>query len=156
MRRKDREMPEEFAWEVADRCPWMVLSMTGPEGQPYCVPLSMAREGRSFYVHCAREGEKTRCLRANPRVCVSCVASAVPVPEEYSVNYESAVFRGTAREVTGEPEMLHALRLISRRYVPSNLEGFDREVRRTFAGVAVWRVEVSSAAGKRRPGPGKK
>ena len=65
MRRKDREMPEEFAWEVADRCPWMVLSMTGPEGQPYCVPLSMAREGRSFYFHCAREGEKTRCLRAN-------------------------------------------------------------------------------------------
>ena len=127
MRRKDREMPEEFAWEVADRCPWMVLSMTGPEGQPYCVPLSMAREGRSFYFHCAREGEKTRCLRANPRVCVSCVASAVPVPQEDSVNYESAVFRGTAREV-----------------------------RRTFAGVAVWRVEVSSAAGKRRPGPGKK
>ena len=28
MRRKDREMPEEFAWEVADRCPWMVLSLS--------------------------------------------------------------------------------------------------------------------------------
>ncbi len=153
MRRKDREMPEEFAWELADRCQWMVLSMTDPQGDPYCVPLSMAREGRTFYFHCARDGEKLLCLKARPQVCISCVGEVRPVPEEYALDYESAIFRGTAREVTEEKERLHALELICRRYAPSNPEGFDGAVERAFSRTAVWKVEVDSAAGKRRPGP---
>jgi nitroimidazol reductase NimA-like FMN-containing flavoprotein (pyridoxamine 5'-phosphate oxidase superfamily) len=153
MRRKDREMPEEFAWELADRCRWMVLSMTDPQGDPYCVPLSMAREGRTFYFHCARDGEKIQCLRACPQVCISCVGEVRPVPEEYALDYESAVFRGIAREVTEEKERFHALELICRRYAPSNPGGFDGAVERSFSRTAIWKVEVASAAGKRRPGP---
>ena len=153
MRRKDREMPEEFAWEVADRCLWMTLAMTGPEGTPYCLPLSMVREGRTFYFHCAMEGEKTRSLRAHPQVCVSCVGDTCLLPEQYSLSYESAVFRGEAREVTEEAEKVRALELICRRYAPSNPEGVERAVARSLARTAIWKVEVTSAAGKRRPVP---
>ena len=32
MRRKDREMPKEFAMEVAGRCQYAVLGLIGPEG----------------------------------------------------------------------------------------------------------------------------
>ncbi|MDD7602536.1 MAG: hypothetical protein PUK54_08090 [Firmicutes bacterium] len=35
MRRKDREMPEDFVWSVTDRCEYAVLSMSDPEGLPY-------------------------------------------------------------------------------------------------------------------------
>ena len=153
MRRKDREMPEAFAWELADRCGWMTLAMTGPDGLPYCVPLSMAREGRRFYFHCAREGEKALRLRACPEVCVSCVGRAEPT-SDFSVDYESAFFRGRAREVTDEEELLRALRLITWRWLPGcTEEAFREELRRALAATAVWAVEVTSATAKRRPGP---
>ena len=45
MRRKDRQRSEEFAWAVTDRCGWAVLSCVQPDGTPYRVPLSIAREG---------------------------------------------------------------------------------------------------------------
>ena len=38
MRRKDREMPPEFALTVADKCEYAVISMTDISGEPYCVP----------------------------------------------------------------------------------------------------------------------
>ena len=39
MRRKDREMPEEFARMVADKCEWAVISMIDTEGRPYGIPV---------------------------------------------------------------------------------------------------------------------
>ena len=34
------------------------------------MPLNFAREGEALYLHCAAEGRKLRCLRAQPEVCV--------------------------------------------------------------------------------------
>lgn len=40
MRRKDREMDEDFALEIADKCEYAVLSVIDNNGEPYCVPGS--------------------------------------------------------------------------------------------------------------------
>lgn len=45
MRRKDREMPREFALEVAANCEWAVVSCITPEGAPYGVPVSVVSDG---------------------------------------------------------------------------------------------------------------
>ena len=63
MRRKDREQSREFALDIADNCDYAVMSVVDPEGKPYCVPLSIVREGEKLYFHCALEGFKTDCLR---------------------------------------------------------------------------------------------
>ena len=34
MRRKDREMTEEFAYTISDKCEWAVVSMIDPQGLP--------------------------------------------------------------------------------------------------------------------------
>ncbi len=34
MRRKDREMPEVFAWQVVDKCEWAVLGVVDFSGNP--------------------------------------------------------------------------------------------------------------------------
>ena len=50
MRRKDREMPKEFALQVVDKCQYATLSMIS-DGKPYCVPLSIVRIDDFVYFH---------------------------------------------------------------------------------------------------------
>ena len=87
MRRKDREQTKEFALNVADSCDYAVMSMVDPEGKPYCVPLSIARDEEKLYFHCALEGFKTDCLRNSNDVCVSCVGKTKNIPEEFTTEY---------------------------------------------------------------------
>lgn len=75
MRKASRRKDPEWALEVFDRAPYITLSLTRPNGTPYGVPLSMARrDARTFYFHCAPEGEKLDCIRANPIVALSAVS----------------------------------------------------------------------------------
>ncbi len=149
MRRKDREMPEEFALQIVDKCVFATLGTSNNDGAPYCVPVSIAREGMSVYFHCAMSGQKTDNMRRRPDVCLACVGET-RVPEgKFSVEYESAVIFGRASEVLGETEKIRALRLISMRHTPGNMEGFEDELRVNLGRTAVWRVDIASVTGKR-------
>lgn len=75
MRRKDREMSEEFALGVVDKCEWATAAMIDTEGAPYAVTLSVVRMGDGIYFHSAMSGYKTECLRRDPRVCLTCVGN---------------------------------------------------------------------------------
>ena len=148
MRRKDREQTEEFAWQVAEQAPYACLSMVTPQGEPYQVPISPARGKNCFYFHCALEGEKVDCLKANPKVCLSFVTGVEPIPEQYTTRYRSALAFGTAELVTQEEEKMLALKLICQRYAPSAMEGFEQEARKNFSRTAVWKVTVNAITGK--------
>ena len=150
MRRVDRQMDEAFALDVMDRCEFAVLSMVGEEGTPYSVPLSIAREDKHLYFHCALQGKKSDILRHNPAVCVVCVSGVRPAPMEFSTEYESAIATGRAVEVTGEEEKIHALRLICQRYAAENMAAFDGAIARSLARTGIWRVEMEQITGKRK------
>lgn len=66
MRRKDRELTAEQAWEVVDRCADGVVSMLDETGAPYAVPVNIVREENRVYFHSAMAGKKTDCMRKNP------------------------------------------------------------------------------------------
>ena len=148
MRRKDRERDLAFAYEVLDSCDWMALSMTDGAGRPYCVPVQGVREGDCLYFHCAREGQKTDCLRARPEVCVTAVSRCEVVPGAFTTAYRSAVATGRAREVTGEEERLRALELLARRYAPEDMDRFAAETARYLPATAVWRISLEQVTGK--------
>ena len=152
MRRKDRQRSEEFAWAVTDRCGWAVLSCVQPDGTPYSVPLSIAREGGRVYFHGAEEGRKTEALRSNPKVCLSCVGDTNPAQDDFSMEYESAILFGTAALVEEREEKIHGRRLISQRYTPFKMKDFDRVIEAALDHTAVWRIDVESITGKARPG----
>ena len=42
MRRKDREMSEDFAINILKNCEYAFISMNDIEGNPYCIPVSPA------------------------------------------------------------------------------------------------------------------
>ena len=71
-------MDAAFALEVLDKSPYVTVSFTRPNGTPYGVPLSLARtDDKTFYFHCALEGDKLDCIAANPTVALSAVPSAL-------------------------------------------------------------------------------
>lgn len=150
MRRKDREMSEEFAWEVADQCEWATLGMMDPAGNPYCVPVSIVRENTSIYFHCAQSGFKVDCLKNNENICISCVGDTFRPPDKFTTKYESAILRGKAAEVTEETEKIHALRLLCKRHTPANMENFEEAVSKSLSVTAVWRIDIQEITGKRK------
>lgn len=148
MRRKDRQLPEEAAWEITDRCLYTVLSMTAEDGSVYAVPVHVVREGRDFYFHCAREGRKSRCLQSCPQVCLTFVEDARVVQEHFTTYYRSAVAFGTAEEVTDLPEKTAVLEQLCCRYTPDmGREAVDRELG-AAPHTAVWRIRVETITGK--------
>lgn len=150
MRRKDREMPETFAWMVTDKCEWAVLGLIDPAGAPYAIPVSIVCEKPHIYFHSAKGGFKVECLQKHPQVCMSCVGDTFRLPDAFTTEFESAVLRGTAVEVTDEQEKIHALRLLCQRHTPTNMENFDEAVTRSLARTGVWRIDVAEITGKRK------
>ncbi|MCI7148192.1 MAG: pyridoxamine 5'-phosphate oxidase family protein [Candidatus Fimisoma sp.] len=150
MRRKDREMPLSFAYMVADKCEYASLSMVSPEGRPYCVPITIARDGNSIYFHSAHQGFKTECLRNSPEVCLACVGDTCRAKDKFTTEFESAVITGTASEVICRKEKIHALELICRRHTPDNMSEFDSAISKSLDRTAVWKIEILRITGKRK------
>lgn len=150
MRRKDREMGKDFALSIVDKCEYAVITMTDSSGQPYGVPVTIAREGNTVYFHSAKEGKKTDCLRTCPRVCMVCVGDT-HVPEgKFTTEFESAILFGAAEEVTNTQEKIHGLRLLCQRHTPGNMGQFDEAIERSLFRTAVWKIKIEEITGKRK------
>ncbi|MDR1986656.1 MAG: pyridoxamine 5'-phosphate oxidase family protein [Treponema sp.] len=148
MRRKDREMPRDFAEAVIDRCVYAVLATVNEDGTPYCIPLSIVREGEWLYFHSAQEGRKIDNVRSRNRVCLCCVGEA-RVPEgRFTMEYASAVVFGRVEAVPGDDEKTHALRLLGLRYTPKAMADFDKVLARQLAQTGVWKVHIDEITGK--------
>ena len=72
-------LPGESQGRGLDKAPYITVCFTRPDGTPYGVPLSLARtDDKTFYFHCALEGDKLDCIAANPRVALSAVTRCTP------------------------------------------------------------------------------
>lgn len=148
MRKKSRQMSEEWALEVFDRAPFVTMSMIRPDGVAYGLPLSIVRkDARTFYFHCAFEGEKIDCLKKNPWVSLSAVSRCTPKYEEekqnFTEHYRSAVAVGKAERVEDEREKIMALRLICERFLPKYMDRFDAAIERSLDRTNVIRITLS-------------
>ncbi|WP_165042928.1 pyridoxamine 5'-phosphate oxidase family protein [Adlercreutzia sp. ZJ138] len=150
MRRKDREQTAEFAWDVLERCPYGVLSLVDREGAPYAVPVSHAVLNGAVYFHSAKHGEKTKIMAANPAACLTGVTDVVPLPEQYSTTYASAVACGVVSLVEDADEWTAALRAIVERYASENAGHFEDALAKSSKRTAVWKLTPTAITGKAR------
>lgn len=151
MQRKDRQMSEEFAWEVVDKSEYAFLAMTAEDGTPYGVVVNAFREGTNIYFHSAMEGYKTDCMRKHPQVCLTCVSRAEVVPEKLATRYSSAIAFGTAEEVVDPEEKIRLLYLLCQRYaVPMDHASMRTEFVGCMPRTAIWRIKVDTITGKAR------
>ncbi|MDO4544984.1 MAG: pyridoxamine 5'-phosphate oxidase family protein [Bacillota bacterium] len=150
MRRKDREMGREFALNVVDKCEYAVISMVDPEGLPYCLPITIVRKDDLVYFHTAKEGFKIDVLTNDPHICMSCVSDTYRTPDKFTTEFESAIVRGTASEVTSDEEKIEALRLLCQRHTPTNMHEFDDAISKSLFRTGVWKLTIEDITGKRK------
>ena len=156
MRKASRAMDAAFALEVLDKAPYVTISFTRPDGTPYGVPLSLARTNeKTFYFHCALEGEKLDCIAANPRVALSAVTRCTPTvgPKDgsFTLQYKSAMAVGKAEIITDKDEKIEALRAICLRFLPKHMDAFNDAITRSLGRTAVVKITLTEPpTGKRK------
>lgn len=148
MRRTDKETSINEVLKVVDECEYAVISMVMPDHSPYCVPLSIVRMGESVYFHCTAEGQKICALRANPRVCLTCVGFTRRMEGESSANDQSTIIFGIAAEVLDDEVKVQVLRALCERYIPHNLGMFEKEMMNKIQKTAVWRIAITGITGR--------
>ena len=159
MRKEKLRKDADWAFEVFDRAPYVTVSMTRPDGNPYGVPLNIVRrDEKTFYFHCAGEGEKIDCLTHNPVVSLSAVSRCTPKFEEEKQNFteyfHSAIALGKAEIVTDEAEKKEALRLLCERFLPKYMDHFKSAITRSMAITTVVRITLTEPpVGKCKPQP---
>lgn len=149
-------MDATFALEVLDKAPYVTMSMTRPDSRPYGIPLSLVRtDEKTFYFHCALEGEKLECIAHQPIVSLSAVTRCSPTvgPKDgsFTMQYKSATAIGMAELVQDDKEKIEALRAICLRFLPQHMEAFDEAVSRSLSRTAVVRITLMEPpVGKRK------
>ena len=149
-------MDAAFALEILDKAPYITVSFTRPDGTPYGVPLSLARtDDKTFYFHCALDGDKLDCIAVNPRVALSAVTRCTPTvgPKDgsFTLQYKSAMAIGKAEIVTDKDEKIEALRAICLRFLPHHRDAFDDAIARSLERTAVVKITLTAPpTGKRK------
>lgn len=155
MKKKSREMNQEWALEVMHRAPFITVSFVDAEGQAYGLPLSLASDDdEHWYFHGALEGKKLDAIKANPEVCLSAVSRCTPTvgPKDgnFTLQYKSAIAFGKAELVEDDEEKIHGLRVISERFLPQHMDAFDESIARSLGRTAVVRITLTEVSGKRK------
>jgi nitroimidazol reductase NimA-like FMN-containing flavoprotein (pyridoxamine 5'-phosphate oxidase superfamily) len=93
------------------------------DGQPYVVPLNYAYVENKILFHCALEGKKLDCIRANPQVCFVVARQTGRVREHAGqdpchVDSDSVICVGRARIIERAEERQPVLDAFNRRFNP--------------------------------------
>ncbi len=157
LRRLDRLLTEEEALEVVRHTDHAVLGTVDAAGFPYAVPISPVWVDGALYFHCSKSerGRRTANLRQNPRVSVCFVGRAETavdeLPDNFSVNYASAIVAGRAELVTGEAERRKIALALGLRHGPvAGARAVEAYYEAFGQGIAIWKITVDSVSGKAR------
>lgn len=170
MRRRDREMNEDFALDVIDNSEFGVLGIC-KDGEVYTIPLSIVRKENNLYFHSALEGKKVDMIVDGGDVSVSFI-SKVKVPsilsrEEiiqkidekkfseigskvFTTEFESAHVKGKIYKLTEASEIIDALILISEKYTPEFTDLAMEFINNSLQRTGVYRISIEEIKGKRK------
>lgn len=152
MRRKDREITDIKKIEaIILGARYMHLGMFDGEF-PYVVPMHygfLMENGRlTFYMHCAKDGQKIDCLKKNNNVFAEIdrgeALITADAPCKYGAEYECVMCRGKASIVEDISEKRRALKTLMKTQTGREHE-FDE---RMVAAVSVIRLDVTSYSAK--------
>lgn len=146
MRRKERELTVDQAWEVVEGTDHAVLATVDDEGNPYGVPITpVAADRKRIYFHATGKpgGRKSDNMKMNRRVSLTYIGKELTVPELYTVDYASAIVEGTASIVTDPAERAEAMVAMVRRHAPGNSDArnaiqFTNRLGRSRYGGLMW------------------
>ena len=149
MRKIERQMTEEQAYELLVKGEYGILSTVDEGGQPFGTPLSYVLIKDTLYFHCAMEGTKLDNILFNSKVCFTVVGSTKVLQDKFSTEYESVMAFGDSLIILGE-EKLIALREIIKKYSPNFQEAGEEYIKRAADKTCVVGIEIKHITGKHR------
>lgn len=165
MRRIDRKLNDESAYEIIDKCEYATFSTIDGD-EIFSVPLSIVRSGDFIYIHGATSGGKKRVFHSGKEVSIVCVSDAkVPNLSEdelckfaqnpkslgsnvFTTEYKSAILKTLAYEVLESDEKIMALRLLCEKYTPKYMEAFDEAVKFSLNRTNIYKFKIVSMSAK--------
>lgn len=148
MRRKDKEITDRVAMESIIRTSRVCRIALCDGDTPYMVPMCFGYDGRSIYLHSAREGRKIDLLKRNPHVCVEfetdCEVITADNPCSFSMRYRSVIGFGKAHFVEDIEERHHAMQIILGQYTKESF-ALDHAA---MEALAIIRLDIDELSGK--------
>ena len=152
IRRQDRLLPEEKAYDLLKKGEYGTLSMVSEEGTGYGIPINFVYdEGQDcIYFHCAMEGKKLRCLEKNNRVSFCTIGKTSVISNQFTTAYESVMVNGTMDIHLSDPERRHGLSFLLDKYCPNDKVIGLKYIEKSFHRTNVIRLNISSCSGKNK------
>ena len=96
IRRQDRLLSQEKAYDLLKKGEYGILSMVSEENTGYGIPINFVYDDADrIYFHCAMEGKKLRCLEKNDRVSFCIIGKTSVISHQFTTAYESVMVSGT-------------------------------------------------------------
>lgn len=152
MRRQDRQLTRAEAEAILAQGLYGFLAINAGDDYAYGVPFSYVYQDQKIYLHCALEGKKLTLMRRNNKVSFCVVAGAEPLPQKYSMKYQSAMAFGKAVEVDDRQEQLAALIALVEKYYTDqdHIEKGRVKAAESLHKTLVIRIDVDHVTGKVR------
>ena len=151
MRRTDRLLGEEEAWEILNKGEYGILATVGADGQPYGVPLSYIVKGNGIYYHCTNAGgSKQDNISNNNKVSFTVVGKTQVLPDKFGTLYESAIAFGEAGLVEEEEERSVIFREFLKKYSAGFLAEGEKYIESAGPKANIVKITISSLTGKGR------
>jgi uncharacterized protein len=126
------------------------------DGQPFVIPTSFGRAGRTIYMHGAAASRMLRELSTGLPVCMTVtVFDGLVLARSifhHSMNYRSVVILGRATPCEGE-EKLRGLKVVSDHIIPGRWEEVRPPNAMELRATSLLKLEISEASAKIRQGP---
>jgi uncharacterized protein len=126
-------------------------------GQPFCIPMLIARLDERLYIHGSSASRALRMLAAGARVCVTATRFDGLVLArsafEHSANYESAVVLGCFHRIEDHAERLVALEAFTEKLLPGRWREVRPPNRKELKATAILAMPIEEASVKVRSGP---
>ncbi|MBR1375510.1 MAG: pyridoxamine 5'-phosphate oxidase family protein [Cardiobacteriaceae bacterium] len=160
IRRADRLLDDAQALDIIDRADYAVVSCNDDVGGIFSIPLSIARNNRSIYIHGARSGSKQR-LYLDGRVLKIVCVSENKTPELsdddflaisdnphalanriFTTKYESTICTAKVYLVEDLAEKRLGLKLLCEKYCKKYMSGFDITADEYINKMNIWRFDI--------------
>ena len=148
MRRSDRAMPQDWAWQLIEDGEYGVLSLATEEG-PYGIPISYVVRDTSIYFHSAASGRKITALGFCQKASFVVTGRTAPVfTGNFSTYFESAMVHGSLHTVNDPDTKRIVLRLLAAKYLPDHLEHVEQAITHSLSRTLVLCLEPETVSGK--------
>ncbi len=148
MRRIKQQTSEEECIRVLSEAKRGILAVHGEDGYPYTIPLDFVYEDGHVYFHCAKTGHKIDAIRQNDKVSFCVLSDGIQEENDWWFHFVSVVIFGRICEVCEEEEKNHRLRMLGRKYFPTE-DMIEPDMAKNAAHASVLDLRIEHMTGKR-------